>query len=94
MTLNKEDLRPEALKIQAAVKTFWVPMHPVYSPCFNREILAGTVRNEDKIFSIYGQHTDILVKGKGKVQFGPKVNLATGKSRQIPVCFGTAWTGR
>ena len=40
----------------------------------------------ETIFSIYEQHTDIIVKGSRKVQFGHKVNLSTGRSNLILSC--------
>jgi IS5 family transposase len=44
------------------------------------------VPNKEKIFSIYEDHTDIIVKGKREVEFGHKVNLAGGKSNLILDC--------
>ena len=41
---------------------------------------------EEKIFSIYEKHTDIIVKGQREVQFGHKVNLGSGKSNLILTC--------
>lgn len=38
---------------------------------------------EEKIFSIFEQHTDIIVKGGRDSKFGHKVNLATGNSMLI-----------
>ena len=42
--------------------------------------------HKDKIFSIYEDHTDIIVKGKRDVEFEHKVNLATGRSNLILDC--------
>lgn len=58
----------------------------VYDISWRHEILGETVANEDKIFSIYEDHTDIIVKGKRKVEFGHKVNLAGGRSNLILDC--------
>jgi IS5 family transposase len=41
---------------------------------------------EEKIFSIYERHTDIIVKGGRDVQFGHKVQLSGGKSNLILTC--------
>ena len=49
-------------------------------------MLGEQVPNDEKIFSIYEKHTDILVKGRRDVQFGHKVNLSTGKSNLILDC--------
>lgn len=61
-------------------------MKQVYSITERREIKKETVPNEDKIFSIYEQHTDIIVKGSREVKFGHKINLATGKSNLVLSC--------
>ncbi len=61
-------------------------MEQVYSMTERREINKQTVPNEDKIFSIYEQHTDIIVKGSREVQFGHKINLTTGKSNLVLNC--------
>ena len=51
-----------------------------------KEILKEKVPVEEKIFSIYEQHTDIIVKGDRDVEFGHKVNLGSGKSNLILTC--------
>ncbi len=58
----------------------------VYDISWRHEILGESVPNEEKIFSIYEDHTDIIVKGKREVEFGHKVNVATGRSNLILDC--------
>jgi IS5 family transposase len=58
-------------------------MEKVYSQTERHEIKKEAVANEDKVFSIYERHTDIIVKGQREVQFGHKVNLGCGKSNLI-----------
>ena len=58
----------------------------IYDISWRHEILGESVPNEDKIFSIFEDHTAIIVKGSREVQFGHKVNLATGKSNLILDC--------
>jgi IS5 family transposase len=41
---------------------------------------------EEKIFSIYKRHTDIIVKGQREVQFEHKVQTSGGKSNLILTC--------
>jgi IS5 family transposase len=65
-------------------------MEKVYRMSERKEILKEKVPAEEKIFSIYEQHTDIIVKGRRKVQFGHKVNLGSGKSNLILTCEITA----
>ena len=61
-------------------------MSQVYDMTDRREIKGEVVPNEQKIFSIYEQHTDIIVKGQREVKFGHKVNVGTGKSNLILTC--------
>lgn len=63
-----------------------VLMQQVYAMTFRKEIKGEKVANDQKIFSIYELHTDIIVKGSREVQFGHKVNLSTGKSNLILTC--------
>jgi IS5 family transposase len=61
-------------------------MEQVYKMTERREIQKEKVPVEEKLFSIYEQHTDIIVKGQREVQFGHKVNLGSGKSNLILTC--------
>jgi IS5 family transposase len=58
-------------------------MRQVYDFTYRHEIKKERVDNEDKIFSIYELHTDIIVKGIREMKFGHKVNFATGKSNLV-----------
>lgn len=60
-------------------------MEKVYDISNRHELLGEEVPSEEKIYSIYERHTDIIVKG-GNVEFGHKINLATGKSNLILDC--------
>lgn len=61
-------------------------MLQVYDITFRKEINGEAVPNDQKIFSIYEQHTDIIVKGSREIKFGHKVNIGTGKSNLILTC--------
>lgn len=61
-------------------------MELVYSMTYKKEIAGQSVPNDEKLFSIYELHTDIIVKGSREVKFGHKVNVGTGKSNLILVC--------
>jgi IS5 family transposase len=61
-------------------------MDQVYSMVLRREVKGEKVANDEKIFSIYELHTDIIVKGSREVQFGHKVNLSAGRSNLILSC--------
>ena len=61
-------------------------MEKVYNMTYRRQVLGESVPNDQKLFSIYELHADIIVKGGRDVLFGHKVNLATGKSNLIIDC--------
>ena len=69
-------------KLEALIPVMWT----VYMMAERKEVLKENVPVEEKIFSIYEQHTDIIVKGKREVEFGHKVNLGSGKSNLILTC--------
>ena len=49
-----------------------------------RRVLNGeAVPEDEKLFSLFETHTDMIVKGKRDVVFGHKVNLTAGKSGMI-----------
>jgi IS5 family transposase len=75
-----------SLCIIIALEKLLPVMKQVYSITERREIKKETVPNADKIFSIYEQHTDIIVKGSREVKFGHKINLTTGKSNLVLSC--------
>jgi len=76
----------EAEAVIKALREVLEKAEKVYDISWRHEILGETVPNEEKIFSIYEEHTDIIVKGKRGVEFGHKVNLATGRSNLILDC--------
>ncbi len=74
------------ISIVAELKDLLPKMERVYEISYRHEILGESVPNSEKIFSIYEEHTDIIVKGSREVTFGHKVNLATGRSNLILEC--------
>jgi IS5 family transposase len=58
-------------------------MERVYDITYRHELLGEKVPNREKIFSIYEEHTDIIIKGGREVEFGHKVNITTGRSNII-----------
>ena len=58
----------------------------VYKNAYRFQINRDKIKNEDKIFSLFEEHTDILVKGIRDIVFGHKVNLTSGKSNLILYC--------
>jgi hypothetical protein len=61
-------------------------MSQVYSMTYRKEIAGEAVPNDEKLFSIYELHTDIIVKSSREIKFGHKVNIGSGKSNLILTC--------
>ncbi len=76
----------ESHGLVSALKELIPLMGQVYAMTERKEVKGEVVPNDEKIFSIYERHTDIIVKGKREVQFGHKVNLADGRSKLILDC--------
>jgi len=74
---EKEQIRIKELDRQIAI---------VYKNAYRFQIEGKKVDTADKIFSIYEEHTDIIVKGLRDWLFGHKVNLASGRSNMILEC--------
>lgn len=83
---KKNSCSLEALAILTALEKHLPVMQQVYAMTEKREIKNEVVANDEKLFSIYEQHTDIIVKGSREVKFGHKINLSTGKSNLILSC--------
>jgi len=58
-------------------------MEQVYDMAYRKEILDEKVPVDEKLFSIFEDHTDCIVNGQRDVIFGHKVNFTTGKSGLI-----------
>jgi len=69
--------------IAQQLKNLLPKMEKVYDITRRHELFGESVPNAEKIFSIYEEHTDIIVKGKREAEFGHKVNLTTGRSNII-----------
>jgi IS5 family transposase len=76
----------EALVLIHALEKLLPLMQQVWNMTERKEIKGETVPRDDKIFSIYELHTDIIVKGGREVQFGHKINFTSGKSNLILSC--------
>jgi len=84
--IKKKSMSFIAMGIQAELKKMLELMTRVYDITYRKEIEAEKVPNDEKLFSIYEVHTDIIVKGQREVQFGHKINLAAGKSNLVLDC--------
>ena len=55
----------------------------VYTNAYRFQMLGEKIENSEKIFSIFEQHTNIIVKGQREVEFGHKVMITRGTSNLI-----------
>jgi IS5 family transposase len=62
-------------------------MQRVRDVAYRREIQDEDVPVEEKLFSIFEDHTDCIVKGGRETVFGHKINLTSGKSNLIFDCI-------
>ena len=83
---KKDNCSLKGMILITEVINFLPVMLKVHSMAERREIKGLVVPNRDKIFSIYEQHTDIIVKGAREVEFGHKINLVSGTSNLILTC--------
>ena len=83
---KKHYVSRETMAIIASLEQLLPVMNQVYDITWRKELNEEKVPNEEKIFSIYEQHTDIIVKGGRESVFGHKINLATGKSNLVLHC--------
>ena len=83
---SKYEVTVKAIGYIAMLESLVPVMEKVYRMTERKEIYKENVPVEEKIFSIYERHTDIIVKGQRDAQFGHKVNLGCGKSNLILTC--------
>jgi len=84
--IKKKSTSIIAMGIQHELAKLLIVMEQVWDITYRKEIGGQKVPSEEKIFSIYEQHTDIIVKGQREVLFGHKINLAAGKSNLVLDC--------
>ncbi len=84
--IKKKSTSIIAYVIQQELTKLLSLMQQVYDVTYRKEIEGEKVPSADKLFSIYEQHTDIIVKGQREALFGHKINLAAGKSNLVLDC--------
>lgn len=84
--IKKNSSNITVMAIQLSLKKLLSQMRKVHDISYRKEILKEQVSNEEKIFSIYEEHTDIIVKGQREVQFGHKIGLVSGSSNLFLDC--------
>ncbi len=58
-------------------------LETIHDVARRRELLREPVPAQEKLFSLYERHTQMIVKGKDQVLFGRKVSLTSGRSHLI-----------
>lgn len=84
--IKKKSTNWRGMVLQEALKDLVPVLDRVYKMVHRKEILKESVPTEEKLFSIYERHTDMIKKGGREILFGHKVNLASGKSNIILDC--------
>ena len=87
--IKKKDIyvNIEAIVYIALLEKLLPVMQQVYDISYRKEVNGENVPSNEKIFSIFEQHTDIIVKGSRDIIFGHKINLTSGKSNLILDCL-------
>ncbi len=83
---NPADER-QRMKLLHKLEALLPKVQQVMNVAFRREILDESVPVADKLFSIFEDHTDCIVKGNRKVIFGHKLNFTVGDSHLIFDCI-------
>ena len=83
VSFDDENMETEREKFLCELESLLPQMEQVYAVAYRREILGEDVPVEEKIFSIFEDHTDCIKKGGRHVVFGHKVNMTAGKSNLI-----------
>ena len=83
---SKYEVTVKAVGLITSLELLIPIMEKVYLMTERREIYGEKVPVAEKIFSIYEQHTDIIVKGQREAQFGHKINVSSGRSNIILTC--------
>lgn len=86
LTKEKASKNRKTHKLRERLEQLLPMMEKVYAMTKRRELDGEAVPNDEKLFSIYEEHTNIIVKGQREVEFGHKVNLSTGRSGIILGC--------
>lgn len=89
--LDKAWLMLNQLAVDAAAFTVWEAqvkhyrglIERVIDQAHRRVIKGEQVLAAEKIFSLFEEHSDIIIKGSRDIQYGHKLNLASGRSGLI-----------
>jgi len=71
---------PEAAKLSAKIQHYRILAEAVIDQTTRRVLRGEQVPADEKIFSIFQDHTDIIIKDKRDIHYGHKLTLSTGQS--------------
>src|SRR5665811_139302 len=83
---KKQGCNIKGAVLQMELERLLPVMRQVFAFTEKKEVRGLKVPSREKLFSIHEQHTDIIVKGGRKVQFGHKINISTGRSNLVLTC--------
>jgi IS5 family transposase len=86
-TFDDTKLEKQRQQLHEDLTSLLPMMKKVLDVAHRREILNQEVPVQDKIFSIFEDHTDCIKKGGREVIFGHKTNITSGKSNLIFDCI-------
>lgn len=84
---NDPALERQREKLLQKLEALLPKVQQVRDVAYRREILDESVPVADKLFSIFEDHSDCIVKGNRKVIFGHKLNFTVGDSHFIFDCI-------
>lgn len=83
--IEKQGFPEEAHKEVERLRTLVPQAKKVVDQAFRRVVVGENVPAEEKILSIFEDHTDIIVKGQREAKFGHKVSLGIGAALILSV---------
>jgi IS5 family transposase len=84
--VKKKSGNLKAMGLQMKLENLLPMLDRVFAMTYHKEILGETVPDSEKIYSIFEDHVDIIVKGSRLPVFGHKINITQGKSNLILDC--------
>lgn len=76
----------KSLKIIEQLEHVKIHLEPILAQTISRIVDHKVVLSEEKVVSLFEEHTDVIVKSRREVEFGHKIFLTTGKSNLILDC--------
>jgi len=74
------------LKIIKQLEHIKAYLEPILAQTISRIVDHKNVHSEEKVVSLFEEHTDVIVKSRREVEFGHKIFITTGKSNLVLDC--------